>query len=114
MDTSKFVELAEALAAYNASGDYSERAVRRANLFADELRIMMISAFTESQETDVLFTLLDQPAAGSWIAFCALENLDLAEPRKTRCLEIIRALAHGSSMNSVGAEFWLSQHGYGG
>ena len=114
MDTSKFVELAEAHSTYNASGDYSKRAVRHANLVADELRVMMLSAFTDIQETEALFALLDQPAAGSWIAFCALENLDVAEPHKTHCLEVIRALARGSSMNGVGAKFWLSRHGYDG
>ncbi|MEW5835845.1 MAG: hypothetical protein AB1832_12335 [Pseudomonadota bacterium] len=114
MDTSRFVELAEAHAAFNASGHYSRPSVRRANLVADELRSMMLSAFTDRQETEALFSLLDQPAAGPWIAYCALENLDLAEARKTRCLEIIRARARESTLNGLGAIFWLSQHGYNG
>ncbi|MEO6803751.1 MAG: hypothetical protein ABI197_10990, partial [Granulicella sp.] len=113
MDTSRFVELADTHDSRFDSGDYSKRAIRRANLVADELWHMMQSAFATPQETEILFSLIDHPSAGPWIAFGALEHLDLAEPRKTRCLGIIRALAQGRSLNGAGADLWLSHHGYG-
>jgi hypothetical protein len=109
MDVAKFIKLAETHAGNDSSSRWS---VIRANTTADKLRRMMLKALKDPDEFRQLLELLTHPQAGSWVAFCALEKGRLTGADKERCLEVIRDMAKSKNVDSVGAQIWLSNHGY--
>jgi hypothetical protein len=109
MDAIRFIELAKTHA---AAGYDSAQSVRLANSAAGELRTMALAALASPQETDQLISLLSHPLAGSWVVYVALENGNLSEFQRSRCLAIVQALARGNSITGMGAKAWLTQHGY--
>lgn len=110
MDINEFVRLAIAHA--ECKND-SPQSLKRANSIVDQLRSMMLEAFKSPGQTDELMSLLDHPQAGPWIAYCALENLQLPAQHEARCLDVIRALASSKALGGAGAVLWLANHGYG-
>jgi hypothetical protein len=109
VDINEFVRLASAHA---EAGHDSSQSVRRANRIADKLRSAMLEAFKSPGQTEQLMSLLDHPQAGPWIAFCALENLQLDPQSETHCLRVVRALASGTDPRGAGATLWLSDRDY--
>lgn len=109
MGINEFVSLANAHA---KAGYNSSQSVKRANRIAEKLRSVMLEAFKNPAQTEQLMSLLDHPQAGSWIAVCALENLQLDPLSEAHCLRVVRALASGTDPRGAGAALWLSGRGY--
>ena len=109
MEINEFVRLANAHAEV---GYDSSESVKRAHRIADKLRSAMLEAFKDPAQTEQLMSLLDHPQVGSWIAFCALENLQLDPQNEAHCLRVVRALASATEPSGAGAALWLSDRGY--
>lgn len=90
----------------------TSESVKRANRIADKLRSAMLKAFNDPAQTEQLMPLLDHPQAGSSIAFCALENLQLDPQSEARCLRVVPAMASATDPSGASAVLWLSDRDY--
>jgi len=59
-----------------------------------------------------LLGLITHSIAGSWVAFSVADLTGISTDQKERCISKIKNIAVGSSVNSMGAEYWLKERGY--
>jgi hypothetical protein len=108
VDTQRLADLAH----IHAAVDYGSIAsVHAGNKAADELRTALLVAIDSPGGTDLVIGLLGHPVIASWAAYTALERATLTEFQRARCLSVIRSLAAGNGVESIGAKAWLTHHG---
>ncbi|WP_237567705.1 hypothetical protein [Microbulbifer hydrolyticus] len=106
-DLKEFIELSKV----HASIEYGNpSSVKAGNNAADSMR-SITNRFVESGRTEELLELLDNKVAGPWVAFTVVEFQKITKEQRARCLELIRAIASGDSVDSMGAELWLKERG---
>jgi hypothetical protein len=104
----KFIELAE----IHADANYDNPAsVKKANAAAETMSVMAVD-FIEAGRIEELLGLITHSTAGSWVAFSVADQIGISTEQKERCISTIKNLAVGSSLNSMGAEYWLKERGY--
>jgi len=74
--------------------------------------IEMSVEFNNSGQIEVLFKLLEHPIAGPWVAFLIAELSEVSIEQKEFCINKIKSIASGSSLNSIAAEYLLKERGY--
>jgi hypothetical protein len=100
------------LAKVHAGTDYSNAAsVTKANA-AVELMNLMAVEFNESGRTEEFLGLVSHPTAGAWVAFSVAELAGISTKQKELCISKIKTIAVGTSLDSMGAEYWLKDRGH--
>jgi hypothetical protein len=108
VDTQRLAYLAQ----IHAAVDYGSTAsVHAGNKAADEIRTTLLAALDSPGGTDQVIGLLGHSVIASWPAYMALERATLTEFQRARCLSVIRSLAAGNGVESIGAKAWLMHHG---
>lgn len=109
----KPAERVVALAELHAGTDYADPGrVEKSNRAADEIRTRIKSLVVERNVSEVEI-LLSSSVTASWAAYVVLESGDSLLVDEERCLSIVREVAAGDSLESMGAKAWLREHGYG-
>lgn len=104
----EFLELSEV----HASVDYGNpSSVRAGNKAADSMR-KIATGLVKSGLTEDLLELLDDKAAGAWVAFTVAELPQTTHKQRERCIKTIQGIAAGSGIDAMGAEMWLAERGY--
>ena len=107
-DIEEFLEFSKE----HSSMDYGDpSSVKAGNRAAHSMRVI-VTRLIESGRTEELLELLDNTIAGPWVAFTVAMLPNVTSEQKLRCLELIRRIASGDSIESVGAEMWLRDQGY--
>ena len=108
MSNEKLIELAS----IHEATDYADpKAVEVGNNAADALRTL-IKEYCEAGRFDELLELLSHKSLGGWVAFVLVEWPQVSLSHKNLCIEKIRKIAKSTSNDSIGAQFWLRDHGY--
>lgn len=110
MDASieQFIKLSEA----HASVDYENpQSVQASNKAADSI-IELTALFVKEDRFEDLIALLEHELAGPWVAFSVADIKNVIPEHKERCIELIRVIAEGGSIEATGAQFWLRERGY--
>ncbi|ALT00050.1 hypothetical protein [Lacimicrobium alkaliphilum] len=105
----RFLELARV----HPTTDYgNSTSVNAGNQAADSMRELALK-FVESGRADDLLSLLSDRYAAPWVAYNLAEITQIPEEQKRHCISFIQHIADGSNIESVGAEIWLRERGYG-
>jgi hypothetical protein len=104
----KFIELAQIHADTNYGNPAS---VKKANTAAEAMNVMAVELI-EAGRIEELLGLFTHSTAGSWVAFSVVDQIGISTEQKERCISKIKDLAVGSSLSSMGAEYWLKERGY--
>lgn len=104
----KFIELAQVHADTNYDNPAS---VKKANAAAEAMKDMTFELI-EAGRIEELLGLITHSTAGSWVAFSVADLAGISTDQKERCISKIKNIAVGSSLNSMGAEYWLKERGY--
>ena len=107
MNIEQFINLAE----IHAAVDYGNpKSVKVGNSAADRMREIAHN-FYDSGKIDELLSLLEHQHAGLWVAFIVGDLENATATQVERCLCLIRSLADGDSVDSIGAKYWLEERG---
>jgi hypothetical protein len=91
--------------------DYAEpKAVVAGNKAADALRARLVE-YCEAGLFIELLELLPHKNLGGWVAFVLAEFPSVSRAHRKLCVKQIKEIAKGTSSNSIGAQFWLKDHG---
>ena len=103
-------ELIDLISIHEAT-DYSDpKAVEAGSNAADLLRARILE-HCEAACFDELLELLNHKLLGGWVAFVWAEWPQVSAAHKDLCIIKIREIAKGNSNDSIGAQFWLKDHG---
>ena len=98
------------LASEHASADFGRpESIHLCNLQAGQIRSALLAGLAVNRPE--VFSYLDDPTLGPWIAYCALDAGALSAEDEFRCLAVIKAVAAGQGLESIGASHWLAQRG---
>jgi hypothetical protein len=107
-DIAKFIELSEV----QASIEYERpSSVEVGNNASDSLRLIS-ARLVESGRAEELLEILDHKTAGAWVAYTVSEFPQIESKQKERCIRVIRDIAAGEEVESLGAKMWLKERGY--
>jgi len=107
MSIEQFVNLAKV----HASIDYGNpNSVKEGNSAADSMRLIALILY-ESNKIEELLSLLEHQYAGLWVAFIVADFDNVSAAQIKRCIDLIRSLANGDSVDSLGAKYWLEERG---
>lgn len=99
------------LASIHEATDYADsKAVKAGNKAADELRAGILE-YCEAGRFDELLDLLTNKSLGGWVAFVLAEFPSVSKAHRKLCVKKIKDIAEGTSNDSIGAQFWLEDHG---